>query len=381
MKLVIAITNRSSYGKIKTVIQYLSKFCPSIDIKLLVGGSLFFYKYGRVIDNIRIDFPLIPTYEVSMAVEGDDANKMSKSVGLGILGIAAILDYLKPDAVVTIADRFETMATAIVASYNNIPLIHIQGGEITGTIDDKVRNAITQLSDYHFAATTEAGIRIRTMKPYDSKNIYGYGCPSLDLMTNPSNSVESVNDHGTGDMINFCDPYIIVMFHPDTKFIDTSIEWAAHIAETVKDMEIQKIVFWNNIDAGGDRISKIWRQMGIENSEYGYPIRFVKHIEPEDFALLLAKARCIVGNSSAGIRESSFLGTPSVDIGKRQIGREKSENVRTLTFLSGKAELRNAILDQMTATYKPSHLYGKGDAGVRIGRAIQNILIGIANEK
>ncbi len=373
MKLAIAITNRSSYNRVKTVIQYLLKFCPSIDIELIVGGSLFFYKYGRVIDNIRNDFPDIPTYEVSMAVEGDDANKMSKSVGLGILGIAAILDYLKPDAVVTIADRFETMATAIAASYNNIPLIHIQGGEITGSIDNKVRNAITQLADYHFTATASAKEKIINMKIKDFGRVYNYGCPSLDIMAYPSDSIKSVNDHGTGDMINFCDPYIIVMFHPDTRFIDTSIEWAEHIAKTVNDIGIQKIIFWNNIDAGGDRISKIWRQMEGTN---GYPIRFIKHIEPEDFALLLKRAACIVGNSSAGIRESSFLGTPSVDVGTRQADREKSENV---THIEYTGSLIDAITIQIGSSYKPSFLYGKGDAGVRIGRKIQNILLGLSN--
>ena len=377
MKLVIAITNRSSYNRVKTVMQYICKFCPNIDIELIVGGSLFFYKYGRVIDNIRNDFPGIPTYEVSMAVEGDDANKMSKSVGLGILGIATILDYLKPDAVVTIADRFETMATAIAASYNNIHLIHIQGGEVTGSIDDKVRNAITQLADYHFAATVEAGIRIRAMKPYDSKNIYSYGCPSLDLMTYLSNSVKAVNDHGMGDIINFHNPYIIVMFHSDTKFIDTSIEWAHHIADTVKDIEIQKIVFWNNIDAGGDRISKVWRQ----TKSNGYPIRFVKHIEPESFGSLLKGASCIVGNSSAGIRESSFLGTASVNVGMRQDGREKSDNVKTITFINSICILKNVILEQIKSSYEMSYLYGEGNAGAKIGKKIQTILLELSNTK
>jgi UDP-hydrolysing UDP-N-acetyl-D-glucosamine 2-epimerase len=376
MKLVIAITNRSSYGRVKSVMQYLIRFCPSIDIELIVGSSLFFYKYGRVLDKIKEDFPDMPMYYASMAVEGDDVNKMSKSVGVGIIEVSALLDALKPDAVVTIADRFETMATAIAASYANIPLIHIQGGEVTGTIDDKVRNAITQLADYHFPATAMAKERIIRMKPKDGINVHDYGCPSLDLMVNPSTSVKAVNDHGTGDMINFCNPYIIVVFHPDTKFIDTSIEWAKHIAETVKDIEIQKIIFWNNIDAGGDRISKIWRQ----TESNGYPIRFVKHIDPESFGTLLGNAACIVGNSSAGIRESSFLGTPSVDVGMRQAGREKSENVRIIPSIRDKGLLKDEILYRMIAKYRPSHLYGDGYAGAKIGREIKNIFIRLSNK-
>ncbi len=362
-----------------------------------MGSSVFLYRYGKVFDNIIKDFPDIEYFKTSFAVDGDDLAKMPKTVGLGAIEITTVLEVLKPDAVITIADRFETMATAIAASYLNIPLIHIQGGEVSGTIDNKVRNAITQLSDYHFPATSEALSNIVGMRGI--WNVFNYGCPSMDLLVDDEvvreyriirkygklsyhesmNKVgleanvlnAKLNCIGTGDEINFAERYMIVMLHPDTvnPFSEKELSEFVRFVHT---SPLQKVIFWNNIDPGGERIAKAWR---IEDAKYsGSNTRFIRHIEPEDFGILLSLSSCIIGNSSAGIREATFMGTPSISVGWRQDGRATGSNVIRCSMSTG--DLKDALTAQLLSDYTPSSLFGDGSSGLKIAQKIGEILNG-----
>lgn len=383
MKLLIAITNRSSYNKVKTIIPNLHS---DIQPLLLLGGGINLYRFGQVDHIIEKDFPDLPVYKVHLAVEGDDFGKMAKTVGLGVIEISTLLDTIRPDAVLTVADRFETLATAIAASYKNYPLIHLQGGENTGTIDNKVRNAITMMADIHFPATRNAGCRVETMTGSDQ--VYVCGCPSMDLLV--SNPViralrESpiqigapdynydvygwlnyhVNMKGTGSTINVREPYMIVMVHGDTTdkgFVPRLME----IPSALDMVDCQKIVFWNNIDPRGDIIAKMWREYGRDSID---KVRFIRHLEPEIFGGLMWFAKCIVGNSSSGIREANFLGTYAVNIGDRQHGREHGANTVTVPMD------KKAIVDAIMEDYRPlpDNIYGDGYAGRRIARRIHEI--------
>ena len=176
-----------------------------------------------------------------------------------------------------------------------------------------------------------------------------------------------INDVGTGDELDFSRQFIIIMFHSDTTDIDGSLSYCRKMLSAVNRIEGQKVIFWNNIDSGGEFISKLFR---VTVSDFWTePVRYIRQISPEDFGLLLSRAFCIVGNSSAGIRESSFLGTPSVNIGNRQYGREKGNNVITVLDNTEDA-IFQAIRKQMYQQYKPSKLYGNGNAGERIANTI-----------
>ena len=377
----------------KTIIRCLPK---SVDPYLLLGSSIWLYKYGNVYDQIYDDFPDIGIYKASMTIEGDDLIKMPKSVGVGSIEIATIVDNLKPDLMITIADRYETLATATVAAYCNIPLIHLQGGEVSGTIDDKVRNTITQLADYHFPATNLAATRIATMRG-SRENIWNFGCPSMDLMigwdfmktlyrnklaesfdadhkqlckNGRLTAFAKVNAHGYGDEITNEKNHIIVMIHPDTKNPITrkNIDTLFDVLNGYENY--QKIVFWNNIDPGGEMISKEIRF--TQERYWNSPVRFLKHIEPEAFGALLYFASAIVGNSSAGIREASFIGTPSISVGDRQRGREHADNVRFSDW--DEYELRCNVKRAVCSIHPySSALYGVGDAGMRIAAKIGEI--------
>lgn len=384
--LMIVVTNRSSYNKVKSIIWNLPSWIQPI---LLLGNSVYLYRYGSVINNINNDFPEVQKLRTNFAVEGDNLSKMTKTVGLGAIEVATILDNYNPDMVLTVADRFETIATAIASSYCNIPLVHLQGGEITGTIDNKVRNAITQLADIHFPATYKAKQRVMEMKPEDSDSIFSYGCPSMDLLikkravrdiwsskigTNPDLDASAyyslwsyyndlLNHRGVGYKVNLRHPFIIVLMHPDTtKPVDIEC-----VRNALWDSPIQKIIFWNNIDPGAEDIAKVWRM-----SNKMPKTRFVRHIDPEDFGGLLLLSRGIVGNSSTGVRESSFLGTPSVLIGDRQEGRQVADNAMRVPF--NETEIKMAIDTQRNMHYRPSQLYGFGHSGEEIARRIGEYL-------
>jgi UDP-hydrolysing UDP-N-acetyl-D-glucosamine 2-epimerase len=311
---------------------------------------------------------------VYMIVEGENPVTSAKSTGLGVTELATVFDNLQPDFVVTIADRFETMATAIAASYMHIPLVHVQGGEVTGSIDEKVRHAITKLADIHCVSGEQAAQRVIKMGE-DPQQVYITGCPSIDLAMQACENQDESLDHvakqlgGVGANVDLSKPYIIVMQHPVT----TEYKQArSHIEQTlhaIHECKIPTLWFWPNVDAGSDGTSKGIRAFR-ENNEANH-IHFVKNLPPENFIQLLNRSLCIVGNSSVGIRESTFIGAPSVNIGSRQNGRDRGENVMDVAYNS--VEIKNALLAQIKhGKYSSNPLYGNGQAGIRIAETIAN---------
>jgi len=368
-RILIAITNRSSYSKLKTVMSNLDR--GDVDVHLLLGGSLFLYRYGRAVDTIFNDFPDLPFSKVSLACEGDDLAKMPKTIGMGCLEISTVIEQLNPDLVVTMADRFETIATALSATCMNIPLAHIQGGETTGTIDNKIRWAITALADYHFPATTNAELEIYRNSD-NRNNVFMYGCPSMDIMSQrPEFGRESYKSplayYGSGATINWLEKYVVVIFHPDTnEHVDVNAQ--VHILRDVLHMiPEQKVIMWPNIDPGSDEIAKVWREFSDQNA------RFIRNLDPINFGELLRGSSCIIGNSSAGIRESSFLGVPSVNIGNRQFGREQCKNTRSVSW--DPQLILETINYQLSASYSPSNRYGDGHAGIKIASKLREIVL------
>lgn len=398
-KLLISVTNRSSYNKVKTIVSNLPN---DIEVTFLLGNSINIYRYGGINDRIRNDFPKVKTLRIHLAVEGDDLHKMSKTVGMGILEIATILDNEQFDAVLTVADRSETMAVAVAASYANIPLIHLQGGEVTGTIDNKVRHAISQLADIHFPATMNAGLSLKaSLGQGFLSNVFSYGCPSMDLLVAdervrvlrewasdeacpfPENTYDDlvdsttrlVNSTGTGGIIDTGKPFSIVMLHGDTtdpNFTDNIYQ----LRDALNYLNMQEVVFWNNIDPKGDSIAKMWRERQILHRDKKQQVRYIRHLSPEDFGGLLTLSSCIIGNSSTGVRESSFLGVPSVNVGDRQHNREHGENCFSVTLYKRDIVdgVNYSIMNRQDGNIRPIDLYGDGQSGNRIAQEIANVL-------
>lgn len=257
-KICVVVTARPSYSRVKTALQAIKNH-PDLELQLVIAASALLDRYGSAVNVIENDGFEIAA-KVFNVLEGENLAAAAKTTGIGILELSSVFENIKPDIVVTIADRFETMATAIAASYMNIPLAHIQGGEVTGNIDEKVRHAITKLSDYHLVASQSAYDRV--VKLGENKAfVYNTGCPSIDLaqevLDNPSFDFDVFEKYGgTGKKQDLSNGYLVVMQHPVTTEHEQSRE---HIDITLKAIhELNKPIlwFWPNVDAGADGTSK-----------------------------------------------------------------------------------------------------------------------------
>ena len=375
-KVCVVITARPSYSRIQTALRAINAH-PDLELQLVLGASALLDRYGAISHTVVQDGFDVAA-RVYMIVEGENVTTMAKTTGLGMVELATVFDNLRPDVVVTIADRFETLATAAAASYMNIPVAHIQGGEVTGSIDEKVRHAVTKLSNLHFVSTTKAAERVTRMGECP-QTVFVTGCPSIDLAAEACKDPDVAFDPfekygGVGDVFDPHGAYLVVMQHPVT----TEYELAKqHVGETlmaIQDLQMPTFWFWPNVDAGSDGTSKGIRM--FRERHQPRHVHFFKNMSPHDFLRLFNRSAVIVGNSSVAIREGSFLGVPAVNIGTRQEGRERGPNVVDVGYHT--LEIRNAIERQLrNGRFAGTDLYGDGKAGPRIAELLAHTALGV----
>ena len=375
-KVCVVVTARPSYSRIQSALTAIQAR-PDLELQLVVAAALL-DRYGETAKYIEQDGFEVAA-RVYMVVEGENPATMAKTAGMGLMELATVLDNLQPDAVVTVADRYETIATAIAASYMNVPLVHIQGGEVTGSIDEKVRHAVTKLSDLHFVATKKASERVIRMGE-DPDTIFVTGCPSIDLaaevLSNPELDFNPLEKYGgVGGEVDLSQGFLVVLQHPVT----TEYEGARlHVSETlygVREVGLPALWFWPNVDAGSDGTSRGIR--AFREREQPENIHFFKNMMPKDFLRLLYSSHGIVGNSSVAIRECSFLGVSAVNIGSRQTGREQAHNVMDVDY--DRDQISGAIRKLLRkGRLEPDFLYGDGNAGERISNLLANAPLKIA---
>lgn len=372
-KICVVITARPSYARIKTALKAINNH-PDLELQLVVAASALLDKYGNAVVQIEKDGFQI-SEKVFTIVEGENLVTTSKSTGLGIIELSTVFDKLRPDAIVTIADRFETISTAIAASYMNIPLVHIQGGEVTGSIDEKVRHAITKLSDIHFVASIKAAERVTKMGE-DPARVFITGCPSIDiadtvLKEKPKLDFQPPQKYGgVGSEFDAKSEYIVVMQHPVTTENFQAREQVLETLQAINDLKINTFWFWPNVDAGSDETAKGIRM--FRETREPSNIWFFKNMSPEDFLKLVYNSKCMVGNSSVAIRECSYLGIPAVNIGSRQTGRERGQNV--IDVGHNRDEIKESIKKHLDhGFYETDTIYGDGKAGEKIASLLSSI--------
>jgi len=372
-KICVVVTARPSYSRVKTALEAIKNH-PDLELQLVVAGSALLDRYGSAIEIIEKDgFDV--TEKVFTILEGETPTAMAKTTGLGVMELANVFYNLQPDAVVTIADRFETIATSIAAAYQNIPLVHIQGGEVTGNIDEKVRHANTKLADIHLVASEDARERVIKMGE-DPEYVINTGCPSMDLARSVLEEKELGFDPlekygGVGKIGDWRkDGYLVVMQHPVTNEYDSSRRHVEATLEAIDALGIPTFWFWPNVDAGADGTSTGIRS--YRERKQPKNIRFFKNMEPEDFLRLLKHSRCLIGNSSVGIRECSLLGVPVVNIGSRQNRRRRGIHVIDCDYET--SQIMAAIQTQLAhGHYTSEYIYGDGKAGERIAEILATI--------
>ena len=370
-KICVVVASRANYARVKYLMKAI-KSHPKLELVLILGASALLDRYGNIEEIVKKDGFKINKL-IHYVVEGKNLSAQAKSTGLGMIELATSFQELQPDAVITVADRYETMATAITATYLNIPLIHIQGGEVSGNIDNRVRNGISKLADIHFPCT-EASLKRLISLGEKEEFIFNFGCPSIDILTNEDlviNNSTILDSLGSGIEIDWSKPYILMLQHPVTTSYGHGFDQVTETLKALKSISsIQKIVMWPNVDAGSDEVAKGIRHFREFNSNE--PMHFYTNLTPENYAKVLNNASCCVGNSSSFIREGAFLGVPAVIIGDRQVGREHGENVIFSDYNS--EEIVKKIYKQFEQNrYKSDKLFGDGLAGKNIANKISEI--------
>ena len=375
-KICVIITARPSYSRFKTALLAIKNH-PQLELQLVVAASALLDRFGSTINYIEADGFEI-SEKVYMVIEGSNLASAAKTTGIGIIELATAFDNLKPDMVCTIGDRYETMSTAIAASYMNIPLVHMQGGEVTGNIDEKVRHAVSKLSDLHLVSNLDAKERLVKMGEHP-ESIHITGCPSIDIAMKADQSMPLDFDPcekygGVGPHISVDQPYLVVMQHPVTTEHHQSKQQAETLLQAIHQIGMPVFWFWPNPDAGSDGTSSALRTYREEHPNA--PIRFFKNLEGVDFLKVLKQSKCLIGNSSVGIRECAYLGVPVVNIGSRQNKRLRGSNV--IDVESDITAIQAAIITQIThGAYASENIYGQGNAGQAIAEVIANAKVNI----
>ncbi len=372
-KICVFIGGRANYSSIKSAMQAIQKH-PELELQVVLGGSGLVDKFGNLekiltADGFKID------EKVYMQVEGDKPNAMVKTAGLGMLGLADVFERLQPDFVIVIGDRYEVMAATIAAAYMNIRVAHTMGGEVTGTIDESIRHAITKFAHVHFPANKEAGERIEKLgeRPED---VFVVGCPRIDNVKRILDEDSSMpmdiyqTQGGVGPAFDLNEPFILISQHPvTTEYSEAKKQITATIKAAMK-TGLNIIMLWPNADAGSEGISKGIRTYREFNPDA--KIHVFKNLPISVYVRLMKNTACLVGNSSSGIREGAFIGTPVVNVGTRQNGRERGQNV--IDAPDEENAVYEAIKKQLEhGPYVSEPIYGDGHAGEQIADILSKV--------
>ena len=333
-KICVVTGSRAEYGILRPVLFQIIRN-PCLELSLIATGMHLSPHLGYTVKDIEND-GFKPDYLVDMNLDSSDGLGMARSIGIGINGLAEAFNILKPDILLIVGDRIEVLAATIAASYMNIPVAHIHGGDRSegGHIDDNIRHAITKLAQIHFAATEESGERIIRMGENPSM-VFVVGAPALDTilfedLVAPEIIVKKY-------LLDPTQPFIIVVQNPVTREYQESYDQMKEILEAILSLKIQSLIIYPNADMGGQRIIDAIHEYEM------YPfIKTVQNVPHKDYLSLMQVAGAIVGNSSSAIIEAPSFYLPAVNVGTRQKGRERATNIIDVPYSSEK--IRDAII-------------------------------------
>jgi UDP-hydrolysing UDP-N-acetyl-D-glucosamine 2-epimerase len=374
-KVCVVVGSRANYSSIKSAMRAVDAH-PELELQLVVGASALLDRYGSVADLIERD-GFEASERVFMLIEGETPSTMAKSTGLGLLELPTAFERLAPDVVITVGDRFETMATALAATYMNIPLAHTMGGEVSGNIDESIRHAVTKFAHLHFPASQGAADRIVKLGE-DPGSVHLVGCPRMDLVAevleDDGNGLSDLFETGVGGRFSLDEPFLLVSQHPVTTEYGDGKRQIQETLKAVQALDVPAIVLWPNADAGSEHIAAGIRQFREHNDDS--KLHFFKNLPTSDYIKLMSRTAALVGNSSSAIREGAFIGTPAVNIGPRQDGRDRGSNVVDVDYDS--AAIADATRTQMAnGRYEMEAIYGDGHAGERIADVLATTTISI----
>jgi len=370
-RICFPITSRAYYGRSQVLLRKLQQH-PGVDLELMLGGSILLDKYSRhIADDIK-EGGFSISASLFNVIEGGNHVAMAKTACLTALEATNSLYTADPDVVVICGDRFEQLAIAMAAAYLNKTIAHIEGGDLTGSIDESVRHAITKLAHIHFVTNDDAKRRVLAMGE-DPKYVFNTGSLDVERVACVDTDITSkeLSAYGVGHDVDVTQPFLTVIQHPVT----TESDNRKHLETTFRalaELDMPVVWFWPNPDAGTAEMAEVLRHFREHHEAATEKMRFITNVPADQFIALLKRTSCVVGNSSAGIKECSYLGTPVVDIGGRQHGRLSAENVVRAGYdIEG---IRAAVTRQLQhGRFAPSHIYFKPNTS----QAMVDVLTGI----
>jgi len=372
-KVVLGVTGiRSEYDILSSVFRAIDRH-EDLALKVVVTGAHLTENFGYTIDEIGKDgFEIVDRIESLLS--GNRESLRVKGLGIQLQGLVQTVLRVNPDFLLVLGDREESITTALVSTYMNIPLIHIAGGDrVVGNADDQIRHAVTKLAHIHLTTNSESKERVLRLGEQEFR-VHNVGNPGLDRLV----EVETLSLTQISRNINFDvaedEPYIILIQHPLSSEIKDAYRQMKITLDAIKAMGIKTIISFPNSDAGGLEIIRAIAEYDSVPFIYS-----AKNIPRVDFVNLLRNAACLIGNSSSGILEAPLLRLPVINIGNRQIGRLHAENVQFVPHE------KSAIVDAIqTAVYDESYIsvvkrcgnpYGDGNSSHKIANIIADTVI------
>uniref|UniRef100_A0A8C8EP31 Bifunctional UDP-N-acetylglucosamine 2-epimerase/N-acetylmannosamine kinase n=2 Tax=Oncorhynchus tshawytscha TaxID=74940 RepID=A0A8C8EP31_ONCTS len=369
LRVCVATCNRADYSKLAPIMFGIKANPDEFELEVVVLGAHLIDDYGNTFRMIEQDDFDIGS-KLHTIVRGEDEAAMVESVGLALVKLPDVLHRLRPDVLVVHGDRFDALALATAAALMNIRILHLEGGEVSGTIDDSIRHAISKLAHYHACCTRTAEQHLIAMCE-DHTRILLAGCPSYDklLAAHHRDDYMDIIRNWLGDNVKEHD-YIVALQHPVTTDIKNSIKIYELMLDALISFNKKTLVLFPNIDAGSKEMVRVMRKKGVEQHPN---FRAVKHVPFEQFIQLVCHAGAMIGNSSCGVREAGAFGTPVINLGSRQTGRETGENVLHVRDADTQNKIYHALELQFGKRYPCSKIYGDGNAVPRILKFLQTI--------
>jgi GDP/UDP-N,N'-diacetylbacillosamine 2-epimerase (hydrolysing) len=370
---IVAITGiRSDYDLMTPVFKEINLH-PELELELIVTGAHLSHSYGYTVKEIEEDGFIIAE-KIESLINGDGLTSRLKGLAIQLQDIIQTIVRIKPDILLVLGDREESITTALVGAYLNIPVAHVAGGDkVIGNVDDQIRHAVTKLAHIHLTTNAESSERIEKLgeEPF---RIFNVGNPGLDRIKN----VPRINRKELSTRLNFDikddEPLLMIIQHVISSEVDSAYNQMKITMEAIFELGYKTIISYPNSDAGGQQLIKAIQ----EYSNISF-IHIQKNIPRLEFVNILREASCLVGNSSAGILEAPYLKLPVINIGNRQKGRLHAENV---TFVNhSKNEIKKAIQksifdkDYLTKVQECVNPYGDGNAAIKITNILANIPI------
>ena len=348
-KIVFLTGTRADFGKLKSLMLKVQA-CAHLDLHVFATGMHLNPRYGGTVHEVqKCGFENIYSY-----INHTDNLPMDQTLSNTIAGFSNYVRLNPPDLIVIHGDRVEALAGALVGALNNILVAHIEGGEVSGTIDESIRHAISKLSHTHFVANTTAAQRLLQMGE-GTENIWELGSPDADIML--SDSLPLLDDAKERYEIGF-ERYSLLIYHPVTTEIEHAYENVRQVAQAAVGSGDNFVVIYPNNDTGSDFILNKYREL-----EFHPRFRVFPSIRFEHFLTLLKNADYILGNSSCGIHEAPYYAIPTINVGSRQQGRALNTDILHCDY--DKAEILSSISRARKNVLKPLKLNGNGNSATR----------------